>query len=81
MFVVTCEKHRLCGYNFIFRYILGCTVDEMQTIVAFEDERHNLGHFQLVYPHPNTVNSHKMAIKDFELDSVLTEYVDQIRKF
>ena len=56
-------------------------MDEMQTIVAFEDERHNLGHFQLVYPHPNTVNSHKMAIKDFELDSVLTEYVDQIRKF
>lgn len=59
----------------------GCSVDEMQTIVQFEDERHNAGHFQLIYPHPNTVNSHKTTIKDLELDSVLTEYVDQIRKF
>lgn len=53
----------------------------MQTIVAFEDERHNSGHFQLIYPHPSTVNSHQMTIKNLKLDSVLTEYVDHIRKF
>ena len=67
--------------SFLSTYHLGCSEEEIQTIITFEDERHNSGSFRLLYPHPSSVNSHKKTIKDMKLDSVLPEYVDQIRKF
>ena len=77
-------KKYTSNFFFIFHFLnskIGCSEEEIRTVISFEDERHNSGNFRLLYPHPTSVNSHKRTIREMKLDSVLPEYVDHMRKF